>query len=169
MRISISVFLISTFVAITFMVIGLMTANTAAAQGAPSVTLGFSPTNNSFSIARDHTIGKINLRKGGNERYFDLIWETKNVTSCESEGFDYTKARKGSKLPRNRLTWNQINQPTGTTKTYTMNCTGPGGTASDDITLTVSDEYPFVVLEWVVFRPAPYGKTSEHWSSWGRR
>ena len=170
MRVSILVFFISVLVAVAFIVIGLnATTNTATAAGSPRVTLSISPTRTSHNIARDHTVGQINLRSGGDERYFNLAWNTENVndSTCKSTGFDHTKARNG----RKNLSWNQLTPPrSGDSKTFIMTCTGTNGeTVSDSITLTMSDLDPFVALEWVVFRPAPFGQTSEHWTSWEKR
>lgn len=61
-----------------------------------------------------------------------LTWSSTNATSCTaSGGWSGTKATSGSTSV----------SPTETV-TYTLTCTGPGGTASDDATVTVIDVEP---------------------------
>ncbi len=84
-------------------------AVTVTAQAPPSLTLTASPT--SITTGQSST----------------LTWSTSGATSCTaSGGWSGTQATSGS----------QIVSPT-TTTTYTLGCTGPGGTTSKSVTVTV--------------------------------
>jgi len=62
-----------------------------------------------------------------------LSWASTNATSCTASGdWSGTKANSGSESTGN-LTSN---------KTYTLTCTGPGGSSSDSVTVNVSDTTP---------------------------
>lgn len=58
-----------------------------------------------------------------------LTWDSTNATTCEaSNGWSGTKTPDG----------NQLVEPTGTTSiTYTLECTGDGGSVTESLTLTV--------------------------------
>jgi hypothetical protein len=59
----------------------------------------------------------------------NLSWTTTNVTSCNASGsWTGVKATSGSNISTGALT---------SAKTYTLTCTGPGGTASDSVTISV--------------------------------
>lgn len=60
-----------------------------------------------------------------------LSWSTSNVDSCyASSAWSGTKSTSGS----------QSTGPLTFSRTYTLTCTGPGGTASDSVTVNVQDE-----------------------------
>lgn len=60
-----------------------------------------------------------------------LSWSTQNATACTASG-DWSGSRStGSSEVLGTL-------PAGSAKTYTLNCTGSGGTGSDSVTVNVS-------------------------------
>ncbi|MCB9804460.1 hypothetical protein H6769_02255 [Candidatus Peribacteria bacterium] len=61
-----------------------------------------------------------------------LSWDTNNITSCTATNFT---------LPSNYLTANKsisLNNLTSS-KTYTLSCTGPGGSTSQSVTVNVAN------------------------------
>lgn len=61
-----------------------------------------------------------------------LTWESQNTTSCNGFGFS-----TGAGSPTDNMSPGVVVSPIVTT-TYSISCTGPGGTALSDVTITVN-------------------------------
>jgi len=83
---------------------------------APRVTLTVDPS----SYPEDEMPDRVTLR-----------WESENVENCESPDFNVPNQRVNGSV--------SVEAPEETT-TFTINCSGPDGSASDTATVTVSDE-----------------------------
>ncbi len=94
------------------------------------------------SITANPTI----LEEGGTTT---LTWESSDATSCEASGaWTGAKAIDGS----------EVIAPTAATSTYTIECTGPGGSADDSVTVLVdeSDEEPEPTLTHLLISEVYY-------------
>ena len=65
--------------------------------------------------------------------HIHLRWHSANTSSCHGSGFYTDGDTEG-------VNYSNMEPSVGSNKTYTINCTGPNGTASDSITVTKSAE-----------------------------
>jgi hypothetical protein len=85
-----------------------------------------------------------------------VTWSSTNATSCTASGdWTGTKATSGSQSFSN-LTTDQ---------TYTLSCTGAGGSASQSVTVDVGAVPPTVTISANPMAPAYNGNTTVTWSS----
>lgn len=79
---------------------------------------------NNDAVGPEWFDGPINI---GPTDDLDLRWQSDNVTSCSGNNFT---------VPRNVVNGTQVyitNPPVGTSRTYTIICTGPNGSANDSV------------------------------------
>jgi hypothetical protein len=84
---------------------------------------------------------KTTVRPGGSAT---LTWSSMDAERCTLSGFTSRTKLKGSAT---------VSPPR--TRTYAVACTGPGGTASKDVTLTVSHTIPAPSIEMWANKPGP--------------
>lgn len=116
-------------------------------EDAPTVNLVASPTT-------------VHERSAGSATT-TLTWTTSNASSCTASGGSFTGSKATSST--------QIVTPTATT-TYTLECTGPGGTENDSVTVNfVPEDEPeqegTLVISEVLYNPS-VAQGSENGNEW---
>ena len=88
----------------------------------------------SFSVAAGATAPIVSLSASSTTispgQSIDLSWSSSNVTSCWADG---------GWIGNQNLSGSGVTQTPLSTTGYVLTCTGPGGTATDNVTVTVTD------------------------------
>jgi hypothetical protein len=103
----------------------------------------------------DLSASPLNVAQGGSTQ---LTWTTENADSCVASG-DWSGNKN---LSGNNSLSNLISD-----KTYTLTCTGAGGTESDSVTITVADPPPTLSFTASPESVAQNGSTTLSWDSPG--